>query len=57
MHKIFGSEVATSGYDLSREAVDLFFVSFEEMLLDVFFEIAFAVFKEEIEVVGSLFNI
>lgn len=57
MNEIFGSEVVACGDDLPGKTVYFLFVSLEEMLLDIFFQVAFAVFEEKVQIVGSLLDI
>ena len=57
MHEVLRCEVMTRRYDLSRKIVNFFLISVKEMLLDVLFEVAFAVLKEKIKIIGSLFDI
>ena len=57
MHKIFGGEVVASRNDLSGEVVDFLLVSAEVVILDIFFEIALAILKEKVKIVGCFLHI
>ena len=57
MHEILWREIVARRYDLSRKIINLFLISLKEMLLDVLLEIAFAILKEKIKIIGGFFNI
>jgi hypothetical protein len=46
VHEIFGGKVVAGLNDLAGEVVDLLLVSAEIVILDIFFEIAFAILKK-----------
>lgn len=57
MNEILRSEILTSRDDLATKIINLLLVSLEKVLLYVLFEVTFAIFKKEIEIVGCFFDI
>lgn len=57
VHEILGGKVVAGRDDLSGEVVDFLLVSAEVVILDIFFEIALAILKEKVEIVGCFFDV
>jgi hypothetical protein len=57
MYEIFRSKVVAGRNYLSCELIYFLFVPIKKVLLNIFFQIAFTIFEEEVKIVDSLFHI